>query len=71
MEILKMVEQYKLYQNYSNLQISDFWKDVLDLLVSYSEFSNSEFEQLLKVRDEIKKLFKQNRFEHIEYLRPH
>ena len=71
MEILKMVEQYKLYQNYSNLQISDFWKDVLNLLVSYNEFSNSEFEQLPKVRKEIKKLFQQNYFEHIEYLRPH
>lgn len=71
MEILKMVEQYKLYQNYSNLQISGFWKDVLNLLVSYNEFSNSEFEQLPKVRKEIKKLFQQNYFEHIEYLRPH
>lgn len=71
MEISQMVKQYKLYQNYSNLQISDFWKDVLNLLVSYNEFSNSEFEQLPKVRKEIKKLFQQNYFEHIEYLRPH
>ncbi len=71
MDISQMVEQYKLYQNYSNLQISDFWRDVLNLLVSYSEFSNSEFEQLPKVRKEIKKLFQQNHFEHIECLRPH
>ena len=70
-EISLMVDGYQLYQNYSNLQISDFWKDVLSLLVSYNEFSNSEFKQLPKVRKEIKKLFQQNYFEHIEYLRPH
>jgi hypothetical protein len=70
-EISMMVERYKLYQNYSNLQISDFWKDVLNLLVSYSEFSNGEFEQLPKVGKKINELFQENCFEYIEYLRPH
>lgn len=71
MEISMMVERYKLYQNYSNLQISDFWKDVLNLLISYSEFSNSEFEQLPKVRRKMKEFFQENDFERVEYLRPH
>ena len=70
-EISLMVDGYQLYQNYSNLQISDFWKDVLDLLVSYKEFSNGEFGQLVNVKEKVKELFQENNFERIEFLRPH
>lgn len=70
-EISMIVDGYQLYQNYSSLQISDFWKDVLDLLVTYKEFSNSEFGKLVNVQEKVKELFQQNYFEHIEYLRPH
>lgn len=71
MEISLMVEGYQLYQNYSNLQISDFWKDVLNLLISYKEFSNSEFGQLVNIKEKVKELFQENNFERIEFLRPH
>lgn len=71
MEISMMVERYKLYQNYSNLQISDFWKDVLNLLGSYNEFSNCEFGNLPNVRRKMKEFFQENDFERVEYLRPH
>lgn len=70
-EISLMVEGYQLYQNYSNLQISDFWKDVLKLLISYKEFSNSEFGQLVNIKEKVKELFQENNFERIEFLRPH
>lgn len=70
-EISLMVEGYQLYQNYSNLQISDFWKDVLNLLISYKEFSNSEFGQLVNIKEKVKELFQENDFERIEFLRPH
>lgn len=70
-EISLMVEGYQLYQNYSNLQISDFWKDVLNLLISYKEFSNSEFGQLVNIKEKVKELFQENNFERIEFLRPH
>lgn len=70
-EISLMIDGYQLYQNYSNLQISDFWKDVLDLLISYKEFSNSEFGQLVNVKEKVKELFQENNFERIEFLRPH
>ena len=70
-EISMIVDGYQLYQNYSNLQISDFWKDVLNLLVSYSEFSNNEFGKLVNVQEKVKELFQENDFERIEFLRPH
>lgn len=70
-EISLMVDGYQLYQNYSNLQISDFWKDVLSLLVTYKEFSNSEFEKLVNIKEKVKELFQENNFERIEFLRPH
>ena len=70
-EISLMVKEYQLYQNYSNLQISDFWKDVLNLLISYKEFSNSEFGQLVNVKEKVKELLQENNFERIEFLRPH
>jgi len=70
-EISLMVKEYQLYQNYSNLQISDFWKDVLNLLISYKEFSNGEFGQLVSVKEKVKELFQENNFERIEFLRPH
>ena len=70
-EISIIVDGYQLYQNYSNLQISDFWKDVLDLLVTYKEFSNSEFGKLANVQEKVKELFQENNFERIEFLRPH
>lgn len=70
-EISLMVDGYQLYQNYSNLQISDFWKDVLDLLVSYKGFSNSEFGQLVNIKEKVKELLQENNFERIEFLRPH
>lgn len=70
-EISLMVEGYQLYQNYSNLQISDFWKDVLNLLISYKEFSNSEFGQLVSAKGKVKELLQENNFERIEFLRPH
>lgn len=70
-EISLMIDGYQLYQNYSNLQISDFWKDVLDLLISYKEFSNGEFGQLVNVTEKVKELLQENNFERIEFLRPH
>lgn len=70
-EIYLMVEGYQLYQNYSNLQISDFWNDVLNLLISYKEFSNGEFGQLVSVKEKVKELFQENNFERIEFLRPY
>lgn len=70
-EISLMVEGYQLYQNYSNLQISDFWKDVLNLLVSYKEFSNNEFGKLVNAQEKVKEFLQENNFERIEFLRPH
>lgn len=70
-EISMIVDGYQLYQNYSNLQISDFWKDVLNLLISYKEFSNNEFGKLVNVQEKVKELFQENNFERIEFLRPH
>lgn len=40
----EMVKNYQLYKDNSRFEISEPWKDILDLLVSYHEFLDVEFD---------------------------
>lgn len=53
----EMVKNYQLYKDNPQFEIAEPWKDILDLLVSYHEFLDVEFDTLFHPEADLEESF--------------